>query len=237
MKKETKKWRSPSLGRDMELTIYGTAGTPIIGLPTRGATCQQWEEFGMVENISFQLENEFNQLFCLSSVDEESFLNEKSTPKQRLVRQKQYESYLVDEVLTYIQNQNNIAYTIIAGIDLGGYHAITSALKNPEIFDKAIGISGIYDVKQFMNGFYDDDVYYNNPIDFVPNLNKQPMLDNIRGVDFRLVSYEGDERKEQAQRLSTVLRMKFIEHKLDIWDMNYPEEWDLWPQMLKTHII
>ncbi|HKK47028.1 MAG TPA: alpha/beta hydrolase-fold protein [Balneolaceae bacterium] len=237
MKKKTKKWRSPSLGKDMELTVYGSSGTPIIGLPTRGATCHQWEEFGMTEGIEFQLENEFNQLYCVSSVDKESFLNEKSTPRQRLVRQKQYESYLVDEVVSYVHDHNKIDYVIIAGIDLGGYHAITSALKHPAAFDKAIGISGIYDIKQFMNGFYDDNVYYCNPVDFVPNLNKQTTLDNIRDVDFRLVSYQNDARREQSRRMSTVLRMKFIQHKLDIWGMDGKEEWDLWPQMLKTHII
>lgn len=237
MKKKTKKWRSPSLGKDMELTVYGSSGTPIIGLPTRGATCHQWEEFGMVDGISFQLENEFNQLYCLSSIDDESFLNENSTPKQRLVRQQQYESYLVDEVVSYIRDENKIDYLMIAGIDMGGYNAITAALKNPDIFGKAIGISGIYDINHFMDGYYDDNVYYNNPMDFVPNLNKQPMLDKIRDIDFRLVSYEGDERCEQAQRMSTVLRMKFIGHKLDIWDIENPEEWELWPQMLKTHII
>jgi len=237
MEKKTKKWRSPSLGRDMELIIYGNSGTPIIGLPTRGATCHQWEEFGMVDGISFQLENEFNQLFCLSSVDKEGLLNENSTPKQRLMRQLQYESYLIDEVVPFINEENDIKYIIIAGIDLGGYHAITAALKNPAVFGKAVGISGIYDIKRFLDGFYNDTVYYNNPVDFVPNLTKQPMLDKIRDVDFRLVSYETDQRKNDTQRMSTVLRMKFIEHKLDIWGTDGQKEWDLWPQMLKTHII
>ena len=153
------------------------------------------------------------------------------------MRQLQYESYLIDEVVPFINEENDIKYIIIAGIDLGGYHAITAALKNPAVFGKAVGISGIYDIKRFLDGFYNDTVYYNNPVDFVPNLTKQPMLDKIRDVDFRLVSYETDQRKNDTQRMSTVLRMKFIEHKLDIWGTDGQKEWDLWPQMLKTHII
>ena len=115
MEKTTKKWRSPSLGKDMELTIYGSSGTPVIGIPTRGASCRQWEEFGMVNAISYQIENGFNQLFCLSSVDNESFLNTKATPSQRLVRQQQYESYLVEEVVPFIKDINSIDYLIAAG--------------------------------------------------------------------------------------------------------------------------
>lgn len=237
MEKTTKKWRSPSLGKDMELTIYGSSGTPVIGIPTRGASCRQWEEFGMVNAISYQIENGFNQLFCLSSVDNESFLNTKATPSQRLVRQQQYESYLVEEVVPFIKDINSIDYLIAAGTDLGGYHAIDVALKHPSAFNKAIGMSGIYDIKEFMNGYYEDDVYYNNPMDFIPNLNKQPLLNKIRDIDFRLVSYHNDKRKNFAKRMSNVFRMKFIEHELDIWDMDADDEWNQWPQMLKTHII
>lgn len=237
MIKKTEKWRSPSLGKDMKLTIYGEKGTPIIGLPTRGATCNQWNEFGMVNSISYQIENGFNQLFCLSSIDEEGLLNRKVSPTKRLTRQQQFESYLVEEVVPFIHKQNSIQYIIIAGADLGGYHAVTTALKNPGAFGKAIGISGIYDIRPFMGDFYDDNVYYHNPMDFIPNLNKKSLLELIRDVDFRLVSFNEDPRKEDAQRMSNVFRMKFIEHELDIWDMNTTEEWDQWPQMLKTHII
>jgi esterase/lipase superfamily enzyme len=127
MKTKNEKWRSPSLGKDMELNSYGDSGTPIIGLPTRGATCHQWKEFGMVDEISYQLENGFNQLFCLSSVDDESFLNENATPQQRIVRQQQYESYLIEEIVPYIRETNKAGYIIVAGTDLGGYQAINIA--------------------------------------------------------------------------------------------------------------
>lgn len=236
MEKKTDNWRSPSLGKNMELTIYGESGTPIIGLPTRGASCHQWEEFGMVDAISYQIENEFNQLFCLSSIDDEGFLNENASPAQRLVRQQQYESYIVEEIVPYIHERNDIDFIIIAGVDLGGYHALTTSLKHPVCFGKSIGISGIYDIKPFMDEFYDDDVYYSNPMDFVPNMNKQPLLDKIRDIDFRLVSFEADSRLEDARRMSNVMRMKFIEHDLDIWNGG-GEEWELWQQMLKTHVI
>ncbi|HLR32290.1 MAG TPA: alpha/beta hydrolase-fold protein, partial [Fodinibius sp.] len=201
MKKDSKIWRSPSLGKDMKLTIYGSSGTPIVGIPTRGASCGQWEKFGMVNAISYQLNNGFNQLYCLSSIDNESFLNKNTTPRQRLVRHEQYESYLIEEVVPFIKDVNPIDYLIVAGTDLGGYHAIDIALKNPAFFDKAIGLSGIYDISEFMDDYYEDDVYYNNPMDFIPNLNKQSLLNNIRTVDFRLVSYQADERIGYTQRL------------------------------------
>lgn len=237
MNKKVKKWRSPSLGKDMELVIYGSSGTPILGLPTRGASCHQWGEFGMVDAIAYQIENGFNQLFCVSSIDGESFLNENAAPGKRLVRHHQYELYLVDEVVSYIKDQNTIEYLIVAGVDLGGYHAVNTALKHPSAFDKVIGISGIYDIKGFMDGYYEDDLYYNNPTDYIPNLSRQSLLNEIRDIDFRLVSYDHDPRIEYARRMSNVFRMKFIRHKLDIWDNATDREWQQWQQMLKIHII
>ncbi|MEL7834471.1 alpha/beta hydrolase-fold protein [Fodinibius sp. Rm-B-1B1-1] len=236
MEAKIEKWRSPSLGKEMELTVYGESGTPVIGIPTRGATCGQWEEFGMTNAISYQLKNGFNQLFVLPSIDNEAILNENASPAQRLIRQQQYESYIVEEVVPFIKEQNHIEFIIIAGIDFGGYQAVTTALKHPEHFGKAIGISGIYDIRPYMDGYYDDDVYYANPMDFVPNLNKKTLLNKVQDIDFRLVSFDGDKRKNDAVRMDNVMRMKFLDADLDIWSDN-SDEWDLWPQMLKTHII
>ncbi len=237
MKKKVKKWRSPSLGRDMRLAIYGDGGTPVLAFPTRGEDCEQWEEFGMTDAISLQLEEGFNQLYCVDSVDRESFLNKDIDASKRILRHIQYESFILDEVIPYIRESNRIDYLIVAGVDLGGYHAVNMALKHPKQFGKAIGISGIYDVKHFLDEFYNDNVYYNNPSDYMPNLNKQELLNQIREVDYRLVSFTNDRRIEEAERMSNVLRMKFIEHELDVWDIDESKEWELWKQMLKTHII
>lgn len=237
MKKRHDTWRSPSLGEDMTITVYGESGTPIIGLPTRGQDSEQWEKYGMTDAISYQLESGYNQLFCIGTVDKESLLNKKVKPSNRLMRHQQYQTYILEEVIPYVQERSSNRYLMIAGVDLGGYHAINLALKNPREFDKAIGISGVYSIRSFFDDFYSDGVYYNCPLDFVPNLNKKNLLDQIRSVDFRLVSYTNDPHRDFAWRLSNVMHSKFIDHELDIWDLDSEDEWDLWKQMLKTHII
>lgn len=237
MDKKEEQWRSPSLGRKMGVTVYGTTGTPILAFPTRGAGCGQWEEHGMVDAIGHQLEKGYNQLFCIESVDNESFLNTKIAPPKRITRQQQFESYVVEEVVPFIRQTNDISYLILAGVDLGGYQAVNIALKHPEYFGKAIGMSGVYDIKGFLDSYYDDDVYYSNPVDYIPNLNNRSLLEKIKGVDYRLATYANDSRLDYARRMSDVLRMKFIEHQIDTWDLSSDMEWDLWKRMLQTHII
>lgn len=237
MKKKQDQWRSPSLGKDMTLHIYGEGGTPIIGFPTRGQKSEQWEEYGMTDAIAEQLENGYNQLFCVDSVDDESFLNDGIDPQKRLMRHNQYETYILEEVLPYIQEHNSINYLMLAGMDLGGYHVVNLALKHPRKFDKVIGLSGIYNIRPFFGDFYDDNVYYNNPVDFVPNINQQQLLSDLMSIDFRLVSYTRDNRKSYADKMAHIFRSKFIQHQLDVWDLESDEEWSLWQQMLRTHII
>lgn len=237
MKKQKKKWRSPSLGKDMEVHIYGDSGTPVLAIPTRGETCDQWEEKGMIESISFQIENGFNQVFCIDSTDEESFFNPGLHSGKKILRHQQFELYVIEEVVPFIRKNNPIEFLIIIGVDMGGYHAVNLGLKYPKEFGKAIGLSGVYEIRPFLDGFYNDDVYYNNPVDYIPNLNSQILLNQIRQVDFRLVSYANDPRKEAVYRLDNVFRTKMIDYRLDIWDQDSEEEWDLWREMLKTHIV
>lgn len=239
MKSETKKWRSPSLGRDMEMRIYGDSGTPILAIPTRGKKGDQFERKGMVESIEFQLKNGFNQLFCIDSADEESFFNESIPPEKRILRHQQYESYVVEEAVPYVQKNSTVDFLIIAGVEIGGYHAVNMALKHPAAFGKAIGISGIYDIRPLMDGHFDDNVYYNSPIDYLPNLSNHTHLNKIRHVDFRLVSYSNDLKRDDAYRLAHIFQTKVIEHDLDVWDMESKSEneWELWNKMLKIHIV
>jgi len=234
-----KKWRSPSLGKDMEMRIYGEAGTPILAIPTRGKSNEQMEERGIVEELSFQLENGFNRLFCIDSDDHESFLNESIEPDKRILRHQQYESYVIDEAVPYVKDHSSVDFLIIAGFDTGGYHAVNLALKHPAEFGKAIGISGVYDLRSLMDGYFDDNVYYNSPIDYLPNLNNQNLLNKIRQVDFRLVSYSNDLKRDDATRLAHIFQMKVIEHELDIWDVEAEsgDEWEAWCEMLKVHIV
>lgn len=237
MKNQIEKWRSPSLGSEMGLRIYGNSGTPILAIPTRGERSDQWEQKGITKSISFQLESGFNQLYCVDSADDESFFNADISPEKQIHRHQQYESYIMDEIVPFIKETNPIDFLIVVGADTGGYHAINLALKHPGAFGKAIGLSGIYDISSFLEGYDDDEVYYNNPLAYLPNLDKDNLLKKIREVDFRLVSYRNDPRKDFAYRMSDVMRSKMIDHQLDVWQMESDEEWDLWRQMLKIHIV
>ncbi|PWN07515.1 alpha/beta hydrolase-fold protein [Rhodohalobacter mucosus] len=237
MQREYIKWKSPSLGRDMEMLIFGKGGTPVLVFPTDHGRFYEWEDQGTVDVFSEQIEHGYNQFFFVDSVASESFLNKDVDPYTRLMREEQYELYIIDEVLPYINDENNNPFVIAAGAELGAYQSLRLALKNPELFDKVISISGYYDINLFLDGFKDDNSYYNNPVEFIPNLNDDAILKSISSLDLRLISYLNDSHKTETLKMSDILWMKFLQHDITVWKEETSNPWALYPIMLRENLI
>lgn len=237
MKSKTHQWKSPSLGRQMEMNIFGTSGTPVIIFPSEEGGRDEWDEAGIMSSLDEQISEGYNQFFCLDSVADESLLNKSAEPKHRIGRQIQYEQYLIDEVIPFIRKSNNNPYLIFSGAFLGAYYALLFALKYPGKVDKVIGISGTYDIKPYLDGYYDENVYFNNPVDFIPNLNDPKILKNVSEVDIRLLSYSNDPQKRESERISDSLWLKNVDHNFYVWDEVISEPWNLVDSMFIEHLF
>ena len=92
-------------------------------------------------------------------------------------------------------------------------------LKRPDIINGAISMSGVYDLSEYTKGYWDEQVYYNSPIHYVPNLTDSYYLDKIKASHhIHIYTGSGDyEDPEANRRFSQVLWDKGIWHDLDIW--------------------
>lgn len=236
MNKKNHSWKSPSLGREMKISVYGTSGTPVIIFPSEEGDRNEWEETGMIDSLQEQIQQGYNQFFCVDSVAEISLLNKESEPARRIRCQEHYEQYIIDEVIPFIKKKNKNSFLLTAGAFLGAYYSLLFALKNPGKINKVIGISGNYDIKPYLDGFYDESVYFNNPVDFLPNLNKRPLIEAIKTIDIRLLSYANDPQQELSRRISDTLWVKNIEHNFYVWDESVSNPWDLVDSMFIEHL-
>lgn len=229
-------WKSPSLGKKMELLKFGDSGTPVIIFPSEEGSLTEWEETGIMDSLSEQVNEGYNQFFCVDSIASESLLNREAEPALRIRRQNLYEQYIIDEVIPFIRDQNSNPYLITSGAFLGAYYALLFALKHPEKINKVIGISGTYCIKSYLDGFYDDSVYYNNPVDFLSNLNNRDTLKLLSEIDFRLLSYDNDPQRDFSEKMSDTLWYKNIDHNFYIWDEKVSDPWSLVDSMFKEHL-
>ena len=165
-------WHSTRLDRMMNIRVYGkSAGVPILVFPTQDAMSDNFENFGMIEALAEDLKRGRIQLFCVDTVDTETWSNHWGDKVWRAHRQEQYYAYIIDEVVPriYVENTSK-RLPIAAGCSLGGLHAAIVFFRRPDLFDGVLSLSGVYDAKFFTDGWTNEVLYDNSPLDFLANM-------------------------------------------------------------------
>lgn len=235
MNREYHRWYSPSLGRDMELLIFGHAGARALVFPTSMGRFYEWEDRGMMDAVGDQLEQGKLQIFCIDSVDKESWYARLKHPDDRARHQTAYENYITREVLSLTRQKNPNPYMITAGASFGAYHAVNFALRHPHLVGRAIGMSGFYDITRWTGGYGGGEVYYHNPVAYIPNEYEHRRLQAIRNVDFILAVGRDDTLAANNEAFSDLLWDKEIWHALRLWD-GWCHDWPWWQQMFRLYV-
>jgi esterase/lipase superfamily enzyme len=215
----------------MELLIFGHAGTPLLVFPTSMGRFFDYESRGMIQAVEDKYESGQLQAFCVDSVDAESWYNKAVPPRERAHRHTEYDRYLIEEVLPFIRSMNRSDQLVTTGCSFGGYHAINFALRHPDVVTGAVSMGGAFDIHQFLDGYYDDNCYYNCPPDFLPGLTDEWYLDRYRRQKLVLATGEHDICRDENVRLSGIMNSKEIPHWLDVWGDGTGHDWPWWQQM------
>src|SRR2546421_72418 len=93
------------------------------------------------------------------------------------------------------------------------------------------GMSGAYDIHQFLDGYYDNDCYFNCPPDFLPNMNDEWFLSRYRQMRIVLASGEWDMCLDANVKLSAMLHAKGVPRWLDVWGDHTGHDWPWWVRM------
>jgi len=220
----------------MPLVAYGHAGQPLLMFPTAAADYLEYERFHLVEAIRPQIERGQIRAYSVNSVNRYSLLNEQMPPHLKAELLTHFDRYITDEVLPLIWRDTGQpgARPLTTGASLGAFLAANAYFKHPDLFRGVIAMSGSYDVKSYLRGFYDDNVYFNNPADYLPNLHDDHFLNLLQEADaIFIVSGQGAyEAPERSRHLSDILRAKGIPHTLDLWGLDVNHDWPWWRKML-----
>jgi esterase/lipase superfamily enzyme len=236
MHREYVHWHSPRLGRTMEMLVYGHAGTPLVAFPSSMGRFHEWEDFGMVDALAPQLRRGDNVLVTVDSVDHESFYNRGVDPFTRIRRYQQYEQFVFEELLPFARHRGSSDFLIVAGASFGAFHAANVTFKRPWDVGKLIAMSGSYDIRSFMDGFYDQGVYFTNPVDYLPNLHDHGTLEALRRTHLILTTGEHDPCRGPTEHLSHLLGEKGVGHHVDFVPGAFGHDWPWWREQIVRHI-
>jgi esterase/lipase superfamily enzyme len=236
MQRAYHRWHAHRLGREMELLVFGTGGAPMIVFPTSMGTFYDYEDRGMVNAVEDKINRGIVQLFCVSTVDTESFYAKDRPPRARLERYLAYERYLVEDVVPFVVHTNGSTSIGLTGCSFGAYHAFVMALRHPAIFTSSIPMGGAFDITQFLDGYYDQDAYLLCPPHFLPGLNDPWYLDRYRRNKWVLVTGERDICRGQTEQAAAQLAAKHIPHSLHVWGNGSEHDWPEWRKMAGAYL-
>ena len=236
MHEEYHRWYSPSLGREMEMLVFGHAGEPVLVFPTSMGRYFEYKDFGMIGMLADRIADGYLQIFCPDGVDAESWYNRAVHPRQRVLRHVQYENYIIHEVLPFIHHRAPQGFLIATGCSFGAFHSVNFAFRHPALVNKIIALGGDYDIHGRLNGYYDDECYYNCPVDFIPNLSDHALLEQMRRMEIYLAAGEADFCLAGTKRLAELLSRKGIPRHLDVWGDGAGHDWPYWRKMIREYL-
>ncbi|MDE3105306.1 MAG: esterase family protein [Acidobacteriota bacterium] len=236
MRREYHTWFSPSLGREMELLVFGHAGLPALVFPTSCGRFYDFEDRGMVQAVEDKLHQGQLQLICVDSVDAESWYNRGVPPRWRIARHVQYEQYLTSEVFPLIQSQNRHPSLATIGCSFGAYHAMNLALRHPERITGVFALGGFFNPESFLEGYFDDACYFHLPMRYLPNLTDPALLNAMHRNNYVLAAGEDDQCRQESEQMAALLRSKSILCRLDIWGNHAGHDWPWWQTMLRAEL-
>ena len=225
-----------------ELLAYGHYGRPLLAFPSEQGPAWQYEERGMIEAIEPLLDAGRLKVYCVQSYDSWTWHDSSVPLDERAQRHGHYEDWILNRVVPFIaEDTAGAGDLIVTGCSFGAYHAANFCLKRVDLFPLAICQSGVYDVSVVGWGDRGDSVYFNNPADYVANLDGDH-LDWLRNrASLLLVCGQGQWEDTtgalaSTHRFAQLLADKGIRCELDLWGHDVPHDWPSWRAQLAHHL-
>lgn len=241
MKRRHELIQSTAMGRRMNVWCFGHFGTPLLVFPSAAGFAHEWDVQGMVETLEPLIAGGRLKLYCPESNVSQAWTNKTEPLAIRMKAHLAYERFILDDMVPAIRRDCNSDHIRIAtsGCSLGAMYAANFTLKNPEIFFYALCLSGRYKATHFTGGQSSLEVYYNDPISYVSNMQGETLERVQEHTHLAMVCGQGAWEEgciEETQLLCDIFEAKGIPHSRDIWGRDSAHQWPWWHRQAWYHL-
>jgi esterase/lipase superfamily enzyme len=235
-------WYSPRLECNVDVVRYGHLGTPVLLFPTAGGDAEECERFLMIQVLRPLLDAGRIKVYSCDSVAGRVWVDGNSSGARRAFVQNRFDAFIHQELVPAIYNDCHVpkggAIDIItAGASIGAFNALAAICRHPDVFSKAICMSGTYDFSRWMEGEHTQDFHFASPLHFLPRLAESEQLARLRRRLIILATGEGRwEAPQESWRAAHVLGAKGIPNRVDPWGNNWDHDWVTWRAMLPKYL-
>jgi esterase/lipase superfamily enzyme len=221
---------SPDLGRRAHLWAFGVMGRPLVVFPSNAGVAHEWQHSGMIDALGPLLARGQVKVYCPETNVSRSFSGEGDV-HERMAHHRAYERFVLRTLVPFVRDDCRSADVpiVTAGCSVGALYAVLFALKHPEIFHRALGLSGRYRTSRFFDHGHEH-VYFDDPLAFVPNLHGEPLERVRRRAHVTLVVGRGPAERgciPETAELGSWLERKGIPSHVAFWgeDSDHRYEW------------
>jgi esterase/lipase superfamily enzyme len=239
--KAVTRWRSERLERDVTLCRWGSFGQPVIVFPTAGGDAEEIERFLMIDALAPLLDAGRIKVYSCDSAAGQALLGREGSARHQMWLQDQFHRYIRHEVAPAIRAdcKNDSIDIWAGGASIGAFHSVAVVCRWPDVFTRALAMSGTYDLRRFFDAGgegFSDEFWVSSPIHFVPTLEGRH-LEVLRSRFILIPSGEGRaEDIGESWRLANVLGGKGIPNRVDSWGPEWHHDWPTWRAMMPRYL-
>jgi esterase/lipase superfamily enzyme len=228
---ETSRWFSSRLDGEVTLNRWGHSGQPILMFPTAGGDAGEIDRFLMIKALEPLIAAGRIKIYSCDSVAGRVWFNKEGSPEHRMYVTNQFHQYVKHELVPAIRTDcrsPDIGVWAV-GSSIGAFHAVAVTCRFPDLFHRALGMSGTYNLMRFIERPDPTDYFFvSSPIHFVPTL-AGLHLDVLRTRYIHLASGEGKwEDINESFRMGHVLGEMRIPNYVESWGKEWDHDWVTW---------
>lgn len=231
---------SPSMGRRVHLWSFGVAGRPLVVFPSNAGVAHEWQRGGMIDAIAPLIAERRVKVYCPETNVSRSFSG-RGNIDERMAHHRAYEQFVLDTLVPFIRRDCGADHDTITttGCSMGAMYASLFVLKHPESFGQALCLSGRYSASRLFDGESNAELYFNDPLAFLPNLDGAA-LDRVRRR-VHLVAVVGrgafeDGCIRETAELGTWLDRKGIPNHVAFWGKDSRHNYTWWQRQASHYL-
>ncbi len=231
---------SPDLSRRVHVWAFGEVGQPLVVFPSNAGVAHEWKESGMIDALGPLLAAGRLKIYCPETNVSRSFSGQGSIDA-RMQHHAAYERFVLRTLVPFIRDdcRSPEAEMVATGCSVGALYASLFVLKHPETFSRALCLSGRYRTSALLGGRSSTEVYFNDPLGFLPNLHGADLDRVRRRAHLTLVvgrgAFEHGCIPETAE-LGRLLAVKQIPHHLAFWGEDSTHTYPWWQRQARHYL-
>lgn len=180
------------------------------------------------------------KLYCPESNISQTFSGE-GPLGARMQRHALYERFVVETLLPFVREdcRRPEARVVATGCSMGALYSALFALKFPEVFKGALCLSGRYRGSRIVPGDYSDELYFNDPLAFVPNLEGAALERVRRQTHLTLVVGQGPFENSctpETLELGSWLGRKGVPSHVGLWGRDSRHDYSWWRRQVAHYL-